>query len=685
MIVLTILYVFFISVGIIGVGYFLWKKIRQKADSSSESSYKEHFFLTLSIAWLLGYFAYEGLLYLLAVSHMFYAPVVIALGVLLSFLGWGQVVGGLKISSIKRIDSHPLELIMLAGMLVFVFFWNLYPTFDVDSLSNYFPVLQIFLENHGVYFSHYNDVRFAFPLGENMMSVLGFAWWRDSTFFAQLMQGFSKIMFLAGLYGAGRSLGLGTLSLIVPALVVSEEHFIASGANQFVHINVILTHAVCFLFYGLIVFCEQKKRSYLLLAMAALGISLLCKYIGLVYLIIFGGVIGMLMFLREDICQDLGNFLKTRFHFLVGFILVVGSVTIIPYVLNWLWSGTPIFPISVGPLHSSFYDAHIRELGSLWHYHLSLSEAFKNFSAFMVWPGMLPSKILVPLAFGAGILQFLLFKRPSRLFGYAMAFFVLSMLMVILQEWYIVYEMRYYRFGIGIYALSCALFIGFIGDTIVERLPFLRRAYKILGLLLSFLVIIYCVRDSFDVMGNARPSKGDIVAFLTSKHTEPEIFKERYEGSQKVFEQFRKLNLPEDKVGLFIPVSWPQTIYPLRGKTLSFFKSSAFPTYAYFDQYAMAKELMNLKIQYVVDLVSDTLNPWQQGIWGVFNHCGKPLLKGSREFLELSPSCLEDLASRSNEEVARNKVEDTLSKLRNKEKYNPFQKPEYGGFGGFIK
>lgn len=41
-----------------------------------------------------------------------------------------------------------------------------------------------------------------------------------------------------------------TVSAVSMALVVSEEHFLCSGANRYVYINMLLTSAVFFMFFA---------------------------------------------------------------------------------------------------------------------------------------------------------------------------------------------------------------------------------------------------------------------------------------------------------------------------------------------------------------------------------------------------------------------------------------------------
>ena len=92
--------------------------------------------------------------------------------------------------------------------------------------------------------------------------MLGFALDPHSTVFAQLMHGISKVMLIVGVYGAARSLGVGTLALLAAALVASDEHIVASGANGSVRPRPVGADLIYGIFALVIFIAKSEKNIY---------------------------------------------------------------------------------------------------------------------------------------------------------------------------------------------------------------------------------------------------------------------------------------------------------------------------------------------------------------------------------------------------------------------------------------
>lgn len=679
-----ILYAFLTSIGILGVGHRLWSLLR------TASSAQEHGLLSLGISWLLGYFFYEGFLSLLAVAQLFHPTIVITLGLVFTSYGcWWLYTQRKALTQVLGKASLPLwELLFLAGMGSFVLFWNLYPAFDVDSLAFYFTAIQQSLEHGGRIFSPFTDIRHSVALGENYLYALGFSWWPHSTIFPQIIHGIGKVILLLCVYGAARSLGAGSLALIAAALIMSEEHVIASGANSSVRINMPLTLALFLTCFSLVMLASQQKREYLKLAVIAVLYALTCKYIAITYLICVAAAFSLWAVYDNNFRQHLKSIWQSPSIYLL---LGAAAFAAITYTYNWIITGSPLFPASLGPLTSRHYDQVVSGLAASWHYHLSLGDAIKNLSAFMVWPGILSSKLLLPLSLGAGLTAMLfntnITENTKRFFTYGICFAALSVVIIILHEMYMVFEMRYYRYGIGVYALACTLLLSFLWHVFLEKHTAFQRWSTFISFGLILVISAYCMRYSFDVMGSSRPSAKNIINFLSGQESEHAIMRGKLKKFETDFAALKNAQIDPKKLGFLLSFSWPQAIYPVEGRNIAFLNSAAFPSASYFNEGLFAQNLLQADIRYVFNQLS--LNgdyPLRGGaVDGVLKHCGSPIVVGRTDILELPESCLKQLASQQNMADAKHRMDQALKSLTTLPPYDPFNPPPYGGSSGVVK
>lgn len=686
MLSITFLYVLFIGIGIVGVGDFVWRQCHKKIKNEA-MDFVPHPFLTLSIVWTLGYFFYEGMLSLLSVTHLFYPVCIKAFGFLLSGGGIFWLVRERKfrfITCLKK-ENSTLELFILSGLAGFVFFWNIYPTFDVDSLASYFVTLNNFLLNGARTFEHFADVRLSMPLGENLLYAFGFSWDSHSTVFAQLIHGVSKVMLIVGVYGAARSLGLGPLSLLAAAFIASDEHIVASGANFSVHINVQLALTLFLMFFAFFIFLVQKRKEYLFLCLLAALNAVSCKFLGLLYLVVIMFLLALVFMLHKRLRDEAWRVARNPSALMIVGLAVLFLAT--HYVYSWLTTGSPFFPASIGPLKSPFYDSFSSELGRRFHYGISLSEALKNVTAFMVWPGILPLKILFPLVLLSGAAAAFLQKSSERILKYGLGFSLLSIAMVLLQALYMTFEMRYYRFGIGLYALSCALLMTFLLKCFGEVLKISKNQEKILSLIVVIVVSLYAVRYSFDAMGPQRPSAHNIMDFIRGEKTEYQIIDEYYPQIKEKANRLRLLNLPQNELGVLVDSHWPHVYYPVAGYHLGPVQTAAVPTAAYFDEGWMADEFKRKGIRYIFndDHIAKMNDPWTGRIYNLLQDCGRPLQKEEKDILELSLPCLDKWIAKKDGDTARRRLDAAMQDIRSQERYVPFNIPPFGGFSGIYR
>ena len=669
------------AIGMVGLGNIFWSVIKNNCPLPQPSAPTEHPLFILGLSFFLGYLLYEELLYLLAAVQLFRPVIVTIAGGLLTVIGIAWLFRQ-KLELQKQAQilmASPLETVVLAAMIMFVYFWNLYPMYDVDSMHDYLPSIVNLLKHGGLYFSQFEWVNYFMGRGENMIYALGFALKPESSVFAQLVHGISKVMLMVTVYGAARTLSLGTLSLLAPAFILSEEHIVASGTNGHVHINIAYALSLFFLYYSIVIFLKFKNNRYFYISINAALFAAICKYAALYHLLLYGILILAIVILHQDIRYQLW---KSPTLTLVTFQLPAILIATIPFLFRWTQTGSPLFPIDLGPFHTPYYDSSVQILLKLFNYGISPADALKTMTSFMVWPGVLSSKILFPLAFLAASVQLLTTKSPPNHIVYGSIFLILSVAIVLLQQITFVFEMRYYRFGIAIYALSATFLIG----SILQQCFVLHDWLQPFAVTGTWVVVlfagIYCVRYSFDVMRDRATSK-EVIQFINGTVSEANILEKHYPNYRASYRQLLALDLDGKHLGLLLEMGWPEFIYPVPGKQIAFGKTGAIPSYAYFDLGSFAHELRKHEIRAVFNQRATSPDyPFPGGAaYSVLQECGRPLVAASAEYLELSADCLARLGVTQNIENGRKKLNIAITDMKSKPTYNPFNSPPYGVAG----
>lgn len=669
------------AIGMVGLGNIFWSVIKNNCPSPRPSAPTEHPLFIVGLSFFLGYLLYEELLYLLAAVQLFRPVTVTIAGGLLTATGIGWLIRR-KLELQKQAQvlvASPLETVVLAAMIIFVYFWNLYPMYDVDSMHDYLPSIVNLLKHGGLYFSPYEWVNYFMGRGENMVYALGLALTPKSSVFAQLVHGISKVMLMLTVYGAARTLGLGTLSLLTPALILSEEHIIASGTNGHVHINIPYALSLFFIYYSIVIFLKHQNYRYFYISLNAVLFAILCKYAALYHFLLYGILILAIAILHQDIRHQLW---KPPTLALVSFQLPAILIATIPFLFRWTQTGSPVFPIDLGPFHTPYYDSSVQILLKLFNYGISPFDALKTISSFMVWPGILPSKILFPVAFLAASVQLLTTKSPPNHFVYGSIFLILSVAIVLLQQITFVFEMRYYRFGIAIYALSATFLIDSILQQCFVHHDWLQPFAMLGTWAIVVLVGIYCVRYSFDVMRD-RATSTEIIQFINGTVSEADILEKHYPKYKDSYRQLLALDLDDKHLGLLLEMGWPEFIYPVPGQQIAFGKTGAIPSQAYFDEGSFAQELHKQGIRMVFNQsAADSDYPFPGGsAYAVLQRCGRPLVASTIEYLELSAECLIQLAAKPNIAAGSEKLNAAITGMELKPTYSPFNPPPYGVAG----
>lgn len=671
------------AIGMVALGNIFWSVIKNNCPLPRLSAPTEHPLFIVGLSFFLGYLLYEELLYLLAAVQLFRPVTVTIAGGLLTATGIGWLIRR-KLELQKQAQiliASPLETVVLAAMIIFVYFWNLYPMYDVDSMHDYLPSIVNLLKHGGLYFSKYEWVNYFMGRGENMVYALGLALTPKSSVFAQLVHGISKVMLMLTVYGAARTLGLGTLSLLTPALILSEEHIIASGTNGHVHINIPYALSLFFIYYSIVIFLKYQNYRYFYISLNAVLFAILCKYAALYHLLLYGTLTITIVFLHQDIRRQI---LQTPSLKLVLFQIPVILIAAYPFLFRWSLTGSPVFPAALGTFHTVFYDDSIQKLLRLFTYGLSGLDAIKNLSAFMVWPGILSSKILVPVALVAAITKLTSRNSQTPFFDYGIIFFVLSSVIILVQQLVMVFEMRYYRFGIGIYALSATSLLSSIVRQLIANCHLPKSFVSPVTWALVLLVGAYCVRYSFDVMRD-RATFAEIIRFSKGAEPESEILERHYPEYKTGYRQLLGLRLDDQHLGLLLEMGWPEFIYPVPGQQIAFGKTGAIPSYAYFDEGSFAHELHEKGIRTVFNKkATDSNYPFPGGAaYTVLQRCGRPLLGSTREYLELSANCLISLSATKDIRGGNAKLHGAIIELLSRPAYSPFTPPTYGTTGYF--
>lgn len=670
------------AIGMVGLGNIFWSVIKNNCPLPRPSAPTEHPLFIVGLSFFLGYLLYEELLYLLAAVQLFRPVTVTIAGGLLTATGIGWLIRR-KLELQKQAQiliASPLETVVLAAMIIFVYFWNLYPMYDVDSMHDYLPSIVNLLKHGGLYFSKYEWVLHFGPRAENMIYGLGLALKPESSIFPQQIHGISKVVMLLIVYGAGRTQGLEALSLLAPAFILSEEHIIASGTNVHVHINMAYALALFLMYYSIVIWLQYESPRYFWISLNAALFAILCKYNALYHLVLYAVIVTIMCILHRDVRRTLFQKLKPQISTLQT---VVTLMAIMPFLFRMVTTGSPFFPVSAGPFQTVYYEVVYQFLLSVDAWTLSLSDALKNLTAFMVWPGILSLKILGVLALLAACTTLLAAKPPSKFGSNGFIFFIISVLIVIVQQISMAGEMRYYRFGIGIYAISATFFITAILLEVFALLHWPRFTIKLATWLTITFISLYCLQYSFDVM-NHRATYQNIIAFTSGKVSEPAIMAERWPPGS--YSQLQTLALNESELGLILTMGWPEFVHPVPGRQIAFAKTGALPAYAYFDAGSFAYELQVRGIKTIFNqLATSSDYPFPGGVaYHVLQQCGHPMIESSTEFLELSPICLAYLARKRNSAAGIAILNRIIKDIQFRPTYRPFVTPPYGG-GVFLR
>lgn len=681
-----------------GVGLFCMRKLGRVFGLGGEQWL--HPLQFVSVGWVLGYFLLESALTALGCLHLFYPATVVGLSIA------SIIFGAAAQLRTKPRNSLPLEFRKLArpdvaGLIAicgFVFFWNLYPSFDIDSLNNYYHAVRSLFEHGGFYYAPTNYIALSLPLSPNFLYASGFVLFPDSLLYPQLLHGVGKVFAVLFVYGTGLRWGLKPFeALIAPILMASEEHFLASGANSFVRVADQMLAGFSLLGVGFVEMFIGNYAGGFVTAILGASVAAAGKYLGVAFPPLVWGVATLQVALKwraEEPAIGLRKFFKTKqptFSTALKAGVLISFLASLIYLKNWALTGSPVYPAQLAFIEPRDYDRVTREVGRFFQYALPLGLALKSFSAFFVWPGVLSTKILPAMLAGVCSAELVVRKKLSRLTKISLSLFPLLLLFVLILEVFCVYEMRYHRYYLGVSSLAASLLIISSIDLIAEILSTFLRSNKFAHfsrtLLLAAVVpglALFSYKYSFDVMGPTRPTAGQIVDFLKNRVTEKEIFK-IYDPYREVVSRIRDSGANDSNMGYIAPMNWPVYLAKLPGHNFSFFLTAAMPALSFFDEGLIAREFLKHQLRYFFIYGKDVQSyPQKSGTFGrLLATCGVRKLPPTADidfyFYELNSECLTRLAANADVQKANTRMQTMLENLRRHPAYNPFNVPLYSG------
>ncbi len=406
--------------------------------------------------------------------------VAVGLQLLLSLLGlynkfwiWGLVFGSYSLLINKNVRENVFYGLRGRGILtipnsiflVFVgifFLRNFYLLVDVDSHALYLTVQKLWLDyGTSIVADRGMDHRMFVPHFESVPYALGLALFGQETLFAQLINIFWRIIVLFLIFGyVGYSFKNKYIALAGVFLVLFNEHFFISGANQWSTINGAL---IAFLFgvtYSIWELRLNPDPRRLLLALIFWVHLMACKF-QMVYIFLFFAVI--FLFVPYKPWSLLNQLLKNR-KWLAILILAI-FFSSLWYIKNYLATGLATFPVLAWQFGTLGWTKEMGEVFVKVTRGVTIAEFFKYFNFLFIWPGVNPLKVISMFISLSPLLLFIAMARKKfdqDRFLHLAYWFLLSVLIVMGISLTSHQDPRYYRYGIAVFAFTSLLAVEFI-------------------------------------------------------------------------------------------------------------------------------------------------------------------------------------------------------------------------------
>jgi hypothetical protein len=383
---------------------------------------------------------------------------------------------GLKIEKAFNIAN----IIFLVFIGVF-FLRNFYFLIDCDSHSTYLYAQKLWLTyGTSLHADRGMDQRVFVPHFESVPYALGIALFGNETIFAQCINIFWRIIALLLVYGyTGHCFKNKYVALAAVFMVMFDEHFFVSGANQWSTINGAL---IAFLFafaYSLWEVRLNSEPQRLLLALVYLVHLMACKY---QMVFIFFYFLAMTFLIPHKPLALLGQIIKNRKQLIV-LILTIGFSSLW-YIKNYFATGLATFPILAWKFGTFGWTPEMGHVFMRAGRGLSLAEFFKYFNFMFIWPGINPLKVVCMFISLAPFMLFISMARKKfeqERFLHLAYWMIVTVLIAMGISLTSHQDPRYYRYGIAVFAFTSIVTIEFI---LMNILAIRQRAVFILLVLI---------------------------------------------------------------------------------------------------------------------------------------------------------------------------------------------------------
>ncbi|MBI4790103.1 MAG: glycosyltransferase family 39 protein [Chloroflexi bacterium] len=282
----------------------------------------------------------------LSLAQLLYAPVLIALLLVLALIAVYEMRGALGEWQARWRAHKPFsraERLLLAGMGVTalpVGVRALLPPTAYDALMYHLPAPKAFLEAHS-FVAFPENVQANSPLAFDLLTTLGLS--VGSDVFPQLLQfALGGVLALGVFEFAARAFGRN-FGILAAAILVSIPVFGILAGWAYVDVAWVLCEFLSV--YAFWNWLEQRKPKWLILSGVMMGLALSTKYLALQGMIVLA--LAIVIAARREGWQA-----ATRN--LIGFGLGAGFVAAPWYLKNWVWLGNPVYPYFFGGAN---YDA----------------------------------------------------------------------------------------------------------------------------------------------------------------------------------------------------------------------------------------------------------------------------------------------------------------------------------------
>jgi len=500
--------------------------------------------------------------------------------------------------------SFDFPTIAFAILIVIFIFRNCYFLIDIDSLSTYLFAQKLWLSaGTSLIGGVTNDIRIFVPHFNAVPYSLGISIFGQQTLFPQLVDLSWRVVVLALVFGYASYRFNRYYGLAASMLIIFNEHFFYSGANQWVILN---GAVIALLFAAVYNFWESRIEDSLFrffLALFFLTQIMANKY-QLIYVAIFVLLVGILI--QPSPVRRILNLVFNRK--LITILLLGLFFASLWYLKNLLVTGDPVFPIFAGKLRI-FNWVPWQEHAFLKIFSVLKPMKFLKFmNFFFIWPGINAAKyVIIMISFLPLLLMIYarMDKAVNRDILLELSFWLGISILVItgtcLTTWQ---DPRVYRYSIGILSFTAVLSTHFILSECLK----IRNKIILYGIILTLPLlgganegykIIYKIDSSFKM-----PTLKENIGVITNKihmdyiinkhHPEiPTIINSLNNNTEKLSQAAWDMNSFKD--------AFPAFLLPVR-PAVSFFYNAVISWDSYTNKDMIARDLRKNGIEWIMKL-----------------------------------------------------------------------------------